>query len=288
MAARFGTGAHGDGHALRRRGSARPRRRPAPGPLAGGPRQRRPRRRRHHRRGARCSPTTRRSACSPRSTEAVTIPVVAGTGSNDTAHSVHLTEEAAELGVAGILAVCPYYNRPSQAGIEAHFRAIAAATDLPVVLYDIPVRTGRKIATATLLRLAREVPNIVRAQGRRRATPARPPALIADAPDGFEVYSGDDSHDPAAARDRRRRRDRCGHALDGRGPPGDVRPLGEGRRRGRPAGQRPPARELRLRDRRRRPNPIPTKAMLRHLGLPVGQARLPMGDAPAWVEASGP
>ena len=64
--------------------------------------------------------------------EAVTIPVVAGTGTNDTAHSVHLTSEASKLGVAGVLAVCPYYNRPSQAGIEAHLRAIAAATDLPV------------------------------------------------------------------------------------------------------------------------------------------------------------
>ena len=64
--------------------------------------------------------------------EAVTIPVIAGTGTNDTAHSVHLTKEAAALGAAGILAVCPYYNRPSQAGIEAHIRAMAAASDLPV------------------------------------------------------------------------------------------------------------------------------------------------------------
>src|SRR5207342_202964 len=58
--------------------------------------------------------------------EAVTIPVDAGTGTNDTAHSVHLTKEAAALGAAGVLAVCPYYNRPSQAGIEAHVRAMAA------------------------------------------------------------------------------------------------------------------------------------------------------------------
>ncbi len=82
--------------------------------------------------------------------ETVTIPVIAGTGTNDTRHSVHLTKQAKALGAAGILAVCPYYNRPSQAGIEAHMRAIAAAGDLPVVIYDIPVRTGRKISTATL------------------------------------------------------------------------------------------------------------------------------------------
>ena len=74
--------------------------------------------------------------------DAVTIPVIAGSGTNDTAHSVHLTAEASKLGVAGILALCPYYNRPSQAGIEGHLRAVAEATDLPVIIYDIPVRTG--------------------------------------------------------------------------------------------------------------------------------------------------
>src|SRR6185436_12903549 len=92
---------------------------------------------------------------------AVTIPVVAGTGTYDTRHSVHLTKQAEALGAAGVLAVCPYYNRPSQTGIEGHMRAMAAASDLPVVVYDIPVRTGRKMSTATLLRLAREVTNVV-------------------------------------------------------------------------------------------------------------------------------
>ena len=81
---------------------------------------------------------------------------------------MHLTAEASKLGVAGILALCPYYNRPSQAGIEAHLRAVAAATDLPVIVYDIPVRTGRKVSTEVLVRLADEVPNVVGAQGRRR------------------------------------------------------------------------------------------------------------------------
>ena len=82
--------------------------------------------------------------------EAVTIPVIAGTGSNDTAHSVaHDARRPRECGVDGVLVVTPYYNRPSQAGIYEHFRAVAeAAGDLPVVLYDIPVRAGRRIATA--------------------------------------------------------------------------------------------------------------------------------------------
>ncbi len=75
--------------------------------------------------------------------EAVTIPVIAGTGSNDTAHSVAMTRQATQSGVDGVLVVTPYYNRPSQAGIYEHFRAVAeAAGDLPVVLYDIPVRVG--------------------------------------------------------------------------------------------------------------------------------------------------
>ena len=93
--------------------------------------------------------------------EAVTIPVVAGTGTERHAPLGAPHREAKASACAGILVVCPYYNRPSQAGIEAHLRAIAAATDLPVMVYDIPIRTGRKITTATLLRLAREVPNIV-------------------------------------------------------------------------------------------------------------------------------
>src|SRR5258708_30948159 len=68
---------------------------------------------------------------------AVGVPVVAGTGTNDTAHSIALTQAAGETGVQGVLVVTPYYNRPSQAGLSAHFRAVAGATDLPVLLYHI-------------------------------------------------------------------------------------------------------------------------------------------------------
>ena len=124
--------------------------------------------------------------------EAVTVPVIAGAGTYDTAHSIELTKAAESAGVAAILAVCPYYNRPSQAGIEAHFRAIAGATSLPVMLYDIPGRTGRKVTSATLLRLAHEVPNIVAVKDAAGDAPASA-ALLAEAPDGFELYSGDDS-----------------------------------------------------------------------------------------------
>ena len=123
--------------------------------------------------------------------EAVTIPVVAGTGSIDTHHTVALTKQAASVGAAGVLIVGPYYNRPPQAGIEAHFRAAAAATDLPVMLYDVPTRTGRRVATDVLLRLVREVPNIVALKDATGDPPAAA-HLVAELGDGFDLYSGDD------------------------------------------------------------------------------------------------
>ena len=94
--------------------------------------------------------------------------------------------------MAAVLVVTPYYNRPSAAGLSAHFRAVAAATDLPVILYDIPVRSGRRIGTALTVELAREVPNIV---GVKDATGdvAAAAGVVAETPDGFDVYCGDDS-----------------------------------------------------------------------------------------------
>jgi 4-hydroxy-tetrahydrodipicolinate synthase len=86
--------------------------------------------------------------------------VVAGIGSADTRHTVHLAEQAAAAGAAGLLVVTPYYSRPAQAGLVAHFQAVADATDLPVMLYDIPARTATAISTETLIALA-EHPRIV-------------------------------------------------------------------------------------------------------------------------------
>lgn len=80
--------------------------------------------------------------------------ITAGIGSNDTAHSIEMAERAREAGADGLLVVTPYYNKPTQAGLLAHFRAIADATDLPVMIYDIPHRTGTAIATETLIALA--------------------------------------------------------------------------------------------------------------------------------------
>jgi 4-hydroxy-tetrahydrodipicolinate synthase len=125
--------------------------------------------------------------------DAVTIPVLAGTGSNDTFHTVALTRQARGLGAAGVIVVAPYYNRPPQAGIEAHFRAAAAATDLPVMVYDVPIRTGRRIARDVLLRLFRDVPNIVAFKDATGDPPAAA-ALLADAGAHFDLYSGDDPY----------------------------------------------------------------------------------------------
>lgn len=216
--------------------------------------------------------------------EAVTVPVVAGTGTNDTAHSVHLTHEAVALGAAGVLAVCPYYNRPSQAGIDAHLRAIAeAAGEVAVMVYDIPVRAGRKIASSTVLGLARDLPNVVALKD-AAGNPADTARVIAEAPAGFEVYSGDDGLTLPllavgavgvvgvathwAAPDHRELLDAWSK--------GDV-----------DTARRVNARLLEsfaFETGDDAPNPLPSKAMLRTLGLPVGPARLPMGVAPDWLE----
>lgn len=205
--------------------------------------------------------------------------IIAGSGVNDTRHAVELTSRAAKAGMDAVLVVTPYYNRPSQTGIEAHFRTVAACTDLPVVLYDIPVRCGRKIDTELLARLGAEVDNVVALKD-AAGDPGETARLLAAAPEGFEVYSGDDnltlpllavgavgvisvaSHWAGAhfkemitafeAGDVVRARAANTRLLDSYAfETGDATP-----------------------------NPIPTKAMLGHLGLPAGPCRPPMGPIP--------
>ncbi len=219
--------------------------------------------------------------------EAVTIPVIAGTGTNDTRHSVQLTKQAAALGAAGILAVCPYYNRPSQAGIEAHMQEVAAASDLPVMVYDIPIRSGRKINTDTLLRLFHEVPNIVTLKDAAN-NPGETARVIAQAPDGFECYSGEDLQTlPLLAAGVV---GVVGVATHWTGP--DHQEMFDLWEKGDTEGAR--AVNARLLESFAfetgddSPNPIPTKAMMRYLNIPVGQARLPIGDAPQFVTGMAP
>ena len=215
--------------------------------------------------------------------EAVDVPLLAGTGTYDTQQSIALTERAAAVGVDGALVVCPYYSRPSQAGIEAHIRAVADATDLPVVIYDIPIRTGRKIATELLLRLAHEVPTVLGVKD-ASADPGETAHLIAAAPDGFEVYSGDDAmtlpllavgavgaigvatHWTAPQHQEMFRRFNAGD-IEG------VRSVNAGL-----------LESFAFETSAEAPNPIPAKAMMRALGHAVGQCRLPIGPAPAGVD----
>jgi len=110
-------------------------------------------------------------------------PVIAGTGSNDTRHSVELTERAAEAGVDAALVVAPYYNRPNRRGLLAHFRAIANATDLPIVLYNIPVRTGVDMPNDLLAELG-QLENVV-AVKQSRPDDLRPI-------DGLDLLAGND------------------------------------------------------------------------------------------------
>jgi 4-hydroxy-tetrahydrodipicolinate synthase len=118
--------------------------------------------------------------------------VLAGTGKNDTAATVALSREAAALGVDGLLLVSPYYNRPSQRGLVRHFGAVADAVDgVPIVLYDIPSRTGVELSIDTIVTLAREHANVVGLKDAAGNFP-KSAAVVAQAPAGFRLYAGDD------------------------------------------------------------------------------------------------
>ena len=211
---------------------------------------------------------------------AVTIPVIAGSGSNDTAHSVHMTKEVTKMGAAGILAVGPYYNRPPQSGLEGHITAMAKATTLPVVVYDIPVRTGRKISTQTLAKLANTVPNI-KALKDAAGAPAETANLMAQVPKDFELYSGDDGLTLAFL------------AYGGSGVIGVAThwsaPEHQAMITAFKKGDVALARKYNdillesyaFETGDDNPNPIPSKVMMNHLGFKVGDCRLPMGPPPA-------
>lgn len=117
--------------------------------------------------------------------------VVAGTGTYDTRHSIHLTREAGRAGADGFLLVNPYYNRPSQDGLYAHFKAIAESTSRPCMLYNIPGRTGVNCTPDTIARLA-EVPNIA-AVKEASGNLDQASEIRRKTPDAFAIYSGDDS-----------------------------------------------------------------------------------------------
>ena len=120
------------------------------------------------------------------------VPILVGCGGNNTAAIVNELQTGDFRGVDGILSVCPYYNKPSQEGLYQHFKAIAAATQLPVVLYNVPGRTGVNMTAATSVRLAYDCQNIV-AIKEASGNLEQVDEIIKNSPRGFEVLSGDDA-----------------------------------------------------------------------------------------------
>ena len=140
--------------------------------------------------------SARRSSASPSRRPAARaaagrVTVLAGTGTNDTAATIEATRRAAALGADAALVVAPYYNRPDQRMLEAHYRAVADDGALPVVVYNVPSRTGTNVEAATLLRLA-EHPRIVGAK-EASANLDQIATILRDRPDGFSVLAGDDA-----------------------------------------------------------------------------------------------
>jgi 4-hydroxy-tetrahydrodipicolinate synthase len=190
-------------------------------------------------------------------------PVIAGTGSNDTAHSVHLTRRATEIGVDAVLAVCPYYNKPPAAGLTAHYAAIAAATDRPVILYNIPSRSVIDMPNELLAELA-EIPNVSAVKQARSEDVAPIP--------GLDLLAGND--------------DMLASVLDMGGTGGitvashivgpQMRQMIDepGRRQEIHAELRPVFEAMGVAT-----SPIPVKAALEMLGLDSGRLRLPLVEA---------
>ena len=191
------------------------------------------------------------------------LTVIAGAGANDTAHAVRLTERATDAGAAAILSSTPYYNRPNDAGLRLHYEAIAKSTDLPVVLYNVPTRTGLDMSDQLASEIGQAFDNVV---GMKQARPGNPLPI-----EGLDLYAGND--DSFAA------------AMDAGGVGGilvashlvgtQMREVAESSNRTeRDAPLRPFYDALGVTT-----NPIPIKAALDLAGLPGGPLRLPLVEA---------
>jgi 4-hydroxy-tetrahydrodipicolinate synthase len=202
--------------------------------------------------------------------------IICNTGTYNTEESIELTALAQKAGADGALVVTPYYNKPPQRGLIAHFTAVARSTDLPVILYNIPSRTATVIEPDTVLRLATDVPNIV---GVKDATSDFQAAvrILKEAPAGFDLYSGDDastftyvclggfgvvavsSHVAGERMKEMIERVEAGDVATARKINQDLSPLYKGTLV--------------------TTNPIPIKAALEMVGHPVGPPRLPLVPA---------
>lgn len=217
--------------------------------------------------------------------QSVSVPVLAGSTSSNTAASATLTAQVASTGVAGILATTPAYARPSQNGIAGHLGAVADSTKLPVMVYDVPSRTGRKIASSTMIGLARAHQNVVALKDASAdlASAAHTKAVLGDR---LDLYSGDDSLLLPFM------------AIGGVGVVSVAShwagPEFAGMVRAVRAGDWAMAQCLNERvhascvfeSTESFPNPIPTKAAMRALGFAVGQCRLPLGPSDESLDAA--
>jgi len=126
----------------------------------------------------------------------IRVPVIAGAGSNDTKKAVHFSLLAKSAGVDGLLHVTPYYNKPTPNGIVAHFKEIAKAADLPIIIYNVPGRTGSNVSPSTIVRVAREVPEVIAVKEASGSLPQMMEIISEiekSGPKDFTVLSGDDS-----------------------------------------------------------------------------------------------
>lgn len=120
------------------------------------------------------------------------VTIIAGAGSNSTKKSIEHARRAKELGADAILSITPYYNKPTQQGLYAHFAEIANAVDIPIIMYNVPGRTGVNMTAETTLKIAEEIPNVVGIK-ESSGNLIQVMEIIRNKPDGFKVYSGDDS-----------------------------------------------------------------------------------------------
>ncbi len=211
--------------------------------------------------------------------EAVTVPVIVNAGSNDTRHSVAMAGAASEAGADAVLVVTPYYNRPSQEGLLGHFSAVAGATRLPVLIYDIPVRTGRRVQPQTMLKLLDTVGNVV---GVKDSTgdPAGSARLLALAPHSFELYCGDDALTLALLAVGASGVVSVASHWAGREMAEMIAAFRKGNLDGARVVNARLIESYDFESTEQFPNPLPAKAACRAQGLAVGQCRPPMGAAP--------
>ena len=203
------------------------------------------------------------------------VRIIAGTGSNDTAHSVRLTQQAEAIGVDGALLVVPYYNRPSQEGMYRHFKKIAESTSLPIMTYNVPGRTGSSMNAETTVRLASDVPTIIATKECHSLEHVA--EIVSGAPDSFRVYSGDDSAAlPAMAVGAYGIVSVASHVVGA-----EMQLMIQAHLEGRPADAAAIHRQLFpvFTGLFRAPNPVLVKRALGLKGLPAGGVRLPLVEA---------